>query len=624
MSYSAKPTLFPANKTTLGFLLALLLITFVALLPCLSLGFVDWDDPANVLTNPQLAGFEGDWSWKAVAHIFTSSTSGNYNPLSIFTFAIEKYLFAPVPGSAPFIFHFDNLWMHLVSTGVVFYIFRKLGLSDLAAFVGALFFGIHPMRVESVAWVTERKDVLYGMFYLLALNAYINYINATDKKKYWYTLTIVFSVFSAFSKIQFVTLPLSMLAVDFLLGRKWYSPKIMLLEKLPWWFLSLAIGFANIYFLNKGKVIGGPAPASHYSFIDKLAVGASTYGNYIIKWIFPAKLSHYHEYPVRMPVWSYAAIVIVPVLLTMVLVWAWRNKHNYLLFGIAFFTVNVMFMLQIVPAGDAFLAERFTYIAYFGLFFIAARAFQDVLTRVPQFRSWLVLAMTAYLGVFGFITFGQAQVWKDSASLYSRYIENFKSSPYGYKQLGVHYIVLATSGGDSEFTRAQLLDLALQNFQEADNKDSLKNRPLKEMTEEIYENLGIAYGLTGQHDQALNYFSREIAVAPESKDAYTNRAFEHANYKEYNEAIRDYNKAIAIDPNNAETIYAQANCYFGLGDMDNALKGVNRAISINNRESRYFIARALVYRKWNDTAQFRKDISYARSLGGDVAAYEDL
>jgi tetratricopeptide (TPR) repeat protein len=625
MLHKLKPTLFPANKPTLGFLFALLLITFIALSPCLSLGFVDWDDPGNLLQNPQLAGFDSTWSWKAVASIFSSSTGGNYNPLSIFTYAIEKYFFAPDPASAPFIFHFNNLWMHLVSTSLVFFISRKLGLSNVAAFVGALFFGIHPMRVESVAWVTERKDVLYGLFYLLALNGYINYVSAeASKKRYWYILTIAFAVFSALSKVQFVALPLSMVAVDFFLQRRWYSFKILMLEKLPWWLMALAVGATNLYFLSKEKVLGGTMTAARYSFIDKLAVGAYSYANYLVKWIAPFKLSHYHEFPVRMPVWSYAAIVIVPVLVIMAMVWAWKRGYTYIIFGCAFFTVNVMFMLQIVPAGDAFLAERFTYIAYFGLFFIVAKAFQDFVVKMPQLRSPLIIVMTVYIGTFTFITYGQTQVWKNTVSLYSHYIKNFGKSPYGYKQLGVHYIVRATSGEDVEFSKEQLMQLSMEKFQEANLRDSVNNRPSKEMTEEIFENLGIAYGVSGQHDAAMYYFSREIEIAPRSKDAYTNRAYEHSSHKEYEDAILDYNQALTIDPNNAEAVYARGNCFFGLGDMASALTDINRAISLNNREPKYYIARAIVYKKQDNMDGFRSDISFARSLGGDVSAYEDI
>ena len=147
--------------------LLIVLITFLVFIPALSLHFVNWDDPNNLLENESLKTFSYEWNWAAVKTIFTSDVIGNYNPLPVFSFAIEKYFFAQDPVANPFIFHLTNVWMHLICTLMVFFLFSKLGLNKTASFAGALLFGIHPMRVESVAWVTERIDVYMGYFFLL-------------------------------------------------------------------------------------------------------------------------------------------------------------------------------------------------------------------------------------------------------------------------------------------------------------------------------------------------------------------------------------------------------------------------------------------------------------------------
>ncbi len=128
----------PAKKKYWISVLVLLVITFVVFLPSLSLNFVNWDDPDNLLNNKNLDAFAHQWSWAAVKSIFTSAVFGGYNPLSIFTFAIEKYFFAPDPNSAPFIFHFNNVWMHLVCTVCVFFIFINLGLARIDALFESL------------------------------------------------------------------------------------------------------------------------------------------------------------------------------------------------------------------------------------------------------------------------------------------------------------------------------------------------------------------------------------------------------------------------------------------------------------------------------------------------------
>ncbi|HOY42662.1 MAG TPA: hypothetical protein PLX60_12395, partial [Chitinophagales bacterium] len=122
------------------------ILTFVVFLPSLSLGFVNWDDPYNLTENETLKVFATQWSWSGVKEIFTTDVIGNYNPLPVFTFAIEKYFFARNPLEHPFVFHFNNVWMHVLCTLFVFLIFTKLGMSRIAAIIGALLFGIHPMR----------------------------------------------------------------------------------------------------------------------------------------------------------------------------------------------------------------------------------------------------------------------------------------------------------------------------------------------------------------------------------------------------------------------------------------------------------------------------------------------
>ena len=168
---------FSTKKHQWMALAAILSITFLCFTPTLSSDFIrTWDDGVYVTDNNQLKPL----SFETTRNIFTRTIGSNYNPLPIFTFAIEKQLF----GLNPFVFHLNNVLLHLAATGLVFWLMIAMRVRWYVVVIVSLLFGIHPMRVESVAWITERKDVLFGLFYIAALVAYTYRIRALRKERY--------------------------------------------------------------------------------------------------------------------------------------------------------------------------------------------------------------------------------------------------------------------------------------------------------------------------------------------------------------------------------------------------------------------------------------------------------
>src|SRR6187402_2136650 len=184
------------------YILGVLILTIIAFIPALDNGFVNWDDDYNLANNTNTALL----TWDNIVKIFSEPVIGNYNPLPILTFTIERSIF----GLEPMVYHVNNLLLHLVCVFFIYRIFKSLNLSSLTSAAGALLFGIHPMRVESVAWVTERKDVLFGAFFLAALWYYIQYVKTDYARKYFYAALGLFFI-ALFAKIQAVSLPLTML-----------------------------------------------------------------------------------------------------------------------------------------------------------------------------------------------------------------------------------------------------------------------------------------------------------------------------------------------------------------------------------------------------------------------------
>jgi len=600
--------------------LLLLLITFVVFIPSLSLHFVDWDDPEYLYKNPALEAFKTHWSWGAVYEIFTSKIGANYDPLPVFTYALERCFVAPNPLATPFIFHLDNLLLHLCCTVCVFFLFLKLGVSRTGAFLGALLFSIHPMRVESVAWITERKDVLYGLFYLLALLAYVNYIKADKEKQKWYIMAIVLSVFSYFSKIQAVSLPLSMVAVDIYFHRKWYLTKILFYEKLPWWSLSALIGLINLHLLNALHVINSEPQLAHYNLVDKLAVGAYSYLVYVVKFIYPYEMVHWYVYPVKLPVIAYISLCLLPVLIILL---AWKIRKNVpLLFGWLFFTFNVMFLLQIVPAGKAFHADRFTYVAYTGLFFIVAFSYDRFVQSFPKRTFFLQVFLGAYLALFAFMTFTQEKVWKNTFTLWTHYIREYPKRVFGYTELGSYCITDAINNytvSNMGKSREELLKIAFVNFNIANDIDSSDRRPQPENTLAIFEGLGSSYAYANNYDSAIYYFTREIAIKPDGKDEYADRAINYYHKKNYALALTDYHTYIQLDPTDDGAYYRSALCEGFLGKYREGVTDINTAIVMDSTQADYYFTRAKLYRLLDVIDSSRADAQKAKLMGAHVA-----
>jgi len=348
---------------------------------------VTWDDDVNILKNPNLQVFD----WRSIQGIFTDTVIGNYNPLSILSLAIEKAIF----GLNATVIHVNNLLLHLVCVFFVYKIGVQLKLSPIAAGIVAVLFGIHPMRVESVAWVTERKDVLYGAFYFAAIYNYIRYLHFDKKRKGYLWLIIGLFILALLSKIQAVALPLSFLAIDYLLKRDLNFK--LILEKTSFFLLSLATGLMGIFFLSKE---GSLDQVTEYTFLERIMVGGYSYIIYLAKFIFPYEMSPLYPYPSTIGWQFYAGTALLVPILTG-LYYAFKQKQTALLFGLAFFTFNVMFMLQVVGAGQGFTADRFTYVPYFGLFFLVGYYYQQFSQQKTSFSKGLSVGLGAYLLVFG-------------------------------------------------------------------------------------------------------------------------------------------------------------------------------------------------------------------------------
>jgi hypothetical protein len=347
---------FWKSKKNLLFLAAILIISFMVYLPSLQNGFVNWDDDTYIYENPYILNIS---SWgdilENLKEIFTTHVNWSYKPLTIVSFSIEKMLYGL---DNPEWWHLNNIILHLICVILVFRIALALGLKIIPAAFCALLFGIHPMRVESVAWITERKDVLYGSFYLLALYYYIKSVKLSFQKRYVVIIHLSF-ILSLLSKMTAVTLPLSMLAVDYYFDRK-LSIKLVY-EKWLYFFLSLLTGIIGLYFNMAGE--SGKGINEYLTFINRIFIGSYSYIVYLIKSIVPYQMVPIYPHPGIIGWGFYLSAVTIFSVLGLVY-FLYRKKKKELVFGLLFFSFNIFLLLQIIASGQGFIADRYTYIAY--------------------------------------------------------------------------------------------------------------------------------------------------------------------------------------------------------------------------------------------------------------------
>jgi tetratricopeptide (TPR) repeat protein len=448
-----------------------------------------------------------------------------------------------------------------------------------------------------------------------------------------------------------------MVALDFYYQRKWRSPKILIFEKLPFWMLSLVFGLINVYFLSKAKTIGGDADVIDYSAIDHLAVGAYTYVTYLAKWIFPYMMSPVYPYQKLLQAGAYISLAILPAALIVFLIWAFRTKQKNLLFGWAFFTINIMFLLQIVGAGQAFLADRFTYIAYIGLFFLMAKGYDWVNVNYPGSKRILHGIIFVYLLSFAFITMKQIHIWQNGGTLwehakkyypnnelpwrnaanyyrdeeknYSKAIEYYSTAlqlktnkaPI-YNSLGKAYFDQAVSLNaklpDFPKQKERLTNLSIQNYSLGIMEDSMMGRRNSKTTSELFINLGVAYALLEIYEKALVELGKGLQLDSTNKNGYLNRGILYQNTGQYSMAIQDYDKYLQLNPYHAEIYYERGVCKRATGKETNALIDFDMAISLNSQQPLFYIERSKARRVTGNIFGSREDAAQAQQMGAQV------
>lgn len=551
----------PADqRKNLYYLIGVILITLVLYMPSLFNDFiVNWDDGGYIHEHELVHKLNAE----NVLTIFNPTTyyKGNYHPLTTFFYQLE---YAMV-GQHAFLYHFNNLLFHLLNVLLVFIFVRRLSKRvELAAFV-ALFFGIHPMHVESVAWISERKDVLYTFFFLLSCLFYMDYLQKAEKKTRHYVLAVLWFFLSLLSKSAAVALPGVLLLIDFFLKRK-FSMKL-LLDKVPFALLSFVFGILAIRSQGMTGAIQDLGPL--YTPFERVFLVCNNIVMYLYKLFVPLDLAAMYPYPPRVdghiPVLFYISGGIVLALAMLFI--ATMNKGRQYVFGILFFLVTIALVLQALPVGGAIMAERYTYVPYIGVFFVLGWMYTNAWYSVKSIWKKvtpLLHLVVAVFAVFCFtLSWQRIAEWKNGEVLFTALTKTYPNLPFGYNNRGYLYYrwLKNNEKAEADFTRAITLDSTY--FQ------ALGNR-------------GVLYYNTQRYDEAIRDFTRALRYKPNDDGSLIGRANTYSTVFRYKEALPDYDAYLQIKPNDTKAWMWRGIAYFNTGKTQEAKADFEKAAGMQS------------------------------------------
>jgi len=558
-----KPTLFASPEKRNPVVCLLLAVVTLALYnPVNRHPFVNYDDDRYITENPHIRqGLTPD----TISWALTSTEQANWHPFTWMSHALDVSLFRLNPAGH----HFTSLLLHIANVCLLFLLLmwatNRLGPS---VFVAAVF-ALHPINVESVAWIAERKNVLCTLFFLLTLWAYGWYV----KKPGWKRYLAVAAPFAAglASKPMVITLPFVLLLLDYWpLTRGNEKPDWLKLaiEKLPLFALSAGSAIVTMYAQQAG---GAVRTTSAFSLGARLANAVHAYGMYLWKMIWPGRLAPLYPHPGdSLPAWEIVVAAIVLIAIS-ALVWKFRNRR-YLPVGWLWFLGTLVPVIGIVQFGEAAMADRYAYIPLIGIFVMIAFGIADLAQRM-NLSSWAWLPAAAALVVLALTTHAQIDYWQSSKDLWSH-----------------------------------ALAVTENNFVAEDN-------------------LGGALILEGKEEQAHAHFEAAALINPNDPLSHSNLGTYALSHGLMSEAIQQYQAAVKVtsDPGLLAQTYANLGAaYRAIGDADLAQEAYNHALRLNPNQFNAWLGLGLLAQKQGKITEAILDLSRSVELKPTAQGYLSL
>ena len=533
--------------------------------------FVNYDDDYVTENRHVRAG----WNIKSLNWAFTTKLHKKWNPLTWLSHMTDCQIFGLNPGPH----HLTSLFFHIANTLLLFIILdRMTGALFRSAFVAALF-ALHPLHVESVAWVADRKDVLSTFFWMLTMGAYVRYVEHPRPMRYLFVA--IFFVLGLMSKPMLVTLPFVLILLDcwplgcmrHLRSDRTYASQSQLFtpirnqrgsllrligEKLPFFVLVGALIIIIIHIIEPWR---GGESINSLTMNFRFANALISYVSYMGKMIWPFHLAVF--YPINNlspPILQAMGAGLLLICISFFIIWA-SKRHPYLALGWLWYLGTLVPVIGLIPGGPSTMADRYTYVPLIGLFIIIAWGVPEILKRWRYQRIALTITGGLSILTLMFYSWSQVQYWRDSITLFEHALDVTTYNQIAHNNLG-----------KSMAKQGKIRD-AVDHFQEA-----LRISP---DFPEANNNMGLAYALEGKFDQAISYYKKALAIQPDYMDAHYNLGLSLNALNRTEEAIAHFIETLRIRPDFIDAHNRLGIIFTGQGNPEKAIYHFTEALRLD-------------------------------------------
>lgn len=569
--------LFQKNRDVF---VAFLLLGFIIYLPVIGGEFLNWDDEAYITKNDLFKSL----TFSTLIDVFSTFVMGNYHPLTMLTYTIEFYLFNDF--SIPF--HINNILLHITNSYLVFLFINLLFNKRAIAIIGGTVFLIHPLHVESVAWIAERKDVLYSFFLLLGIIQYHKYI--IEKKEKFYVYSILLMIFSCLSKGQAVVFSAFVVLLDMHYKTKMSAKYLIKLS--PFIFISIIFGVVAVIAQKNADAVN-IGVEHHYSYLQRFVLVAFGFCNYFFKSLIPYNLSAVYPYPFSfkesIPTYYYFYLLFC-LFFAVYWVYTYISNHKNQFLGLSIFIISLFPVLQIFPVGEAIMADRYMYIPLLGIIIFIISLFNSV-----NFNRFITYTLFfAFIGYYSFISFNRSSVWSTKKVFWETQIKQQPDYGKGYNNLGAYYyeekdtlkaIDYFVKAIEKEYHLA-IISLAVVEKDRGNYNKSIEL--YKSVMNKYPDNIGLWKGLTLNYISIKNYknaltcINKGISVNPSYDWFYIKKGDVYFLNKDFESAVNEYNKAVSIRNQDPIFYYNRGKAKIEINDVDGAIADINEYLKYHN------------------------------------------